>query len=515
MRVAIRGGTVVDGTGGPGRRADLLVVDGRVAEIGDFDAEAETIDAEGLMVAPGFVDLHSHSDYTLLVDPRAVSAIHQGVTTEVVGNCGFGCFPIRDAGIARRAIYGYADDVPVTWSSAGEYFDALERARPAVNVLSLVPNGQLRLSVLGLVDRAAGEQELAEMQNLLRESLDEGAWGYSTGLEYPQEQGAPEQEVTALARLAPFYATHTRRRDAGAVGAVAEALRTGDRADVRLQVSHLVPRNGLDDSRRCIELVDEARARGQDVAFDMHTRTFGLTNLYTALPPWALGGDREALAGILRDPAQRDAMRDHRSILSAGADWSRIVLLDNDVWPEHARQDLQTIADDRSQAPLDTVYDLLLDGLDELHHLLVIIHAYTEQQQREAFAHPLCVPGSDATTLAPDGPLGASSFHGAYTWAAWFWRFMVRDERLLDPVAAIHRLTGAPAERIGLVDRGVLRPGARADVVVLDPDGFEEHGTTFEPNRVATGVRDVLVNGVPTLREGRLTGARAGEVLRR
>ena len=515
MRLAIRGGTVVDGTGAPGRRADLLVEDGRIADLGSFDAEAFEIDATGMLVVPGFVDLHSHSDYTLLVDPRAVSAIHQGVTTEVVGNCGFGCFPIRDAAIARRAIYGYSDDVPVTWSSAGEYFERLEDARPAVNMLSLVPNGQLRLATVGLSEREASSDKRREMQALLHESLDHGAWGYSTGLEYAQEQGATEEEVTALARLAPFYATHTRRRDAGAAEAVAEALRTGDRAGIRLQVSHLVPRNGLEESRRCIELVDAARARGQDVAFDMHTRTFGLTNLYSVLPPWALGAERHELVAILRDPAKRDAMRDHRSILSAGADWSRVVLLDNDVWPEHARRDLQAIAEDRGQAPLDAVYDLLLDGLDELHHLLVIIHAYTEQQQREAFAHPLCVPGSDATTLAPDGPLAGSSFHGAYTWAAWFWRFMVRDERLLDPAAAIHRLTGAPAERIGLADRGVLRPGARADVVVLDPDVFEERGTTFEPNRVATGVRDVLVNGVHTLRDGSLTGARAGEVLRR
>ena len=318
MRLAIRGGTVVDGTGAPGRRADLLVEDGRVAELGSFEAEAETIDAEGLLVAPGFVDLHSHSDYTLLVDPRAMSAIHQGVTTEVVGNCGFGCFPIRDASLARRAIYGYSDDLPVTWSSAGEYFDALDAARPAVNVLSLVPNGQLRLAVLGLVDRAADERELREMKNLLRRSLDEGAWGYSTGLEYAPEQGASEDEVTELAAVSPFYATHTRRRDAGAADAVVEALRTGDRADVRLQVSHLVPRNGLEESRRCIELVDAARERGQDVAFDMHTRTFGLTNLYAALPPWALGGDRDELAAILRDPSRRDAMREHRSILSAG-----------------------------------------------------------------------------------------------------------------------------------------------------------------------------------------------------
>jgi len=516
MRIAIRGGTVYDGTGAPGRAADLLLEDGRVATVGDVGpVDAEEIDAAGLAVGPGFVDLHSHSDYTLLVDPRAVSAIHQGVTTEVVGNCGFGCFPIRDPDTARRAIYGYSDDLPLTWSSAGEYFERLDAARPAVNVLSLVPNGQLRLATLGLADRPADDRELAEMEALLRESLDEGAWGYSTGLEYAQERAATAGEVTALARHAPFYATHTRERDDGAADAVAEAIRTGDRAEVRLQVSHLVPRNGLAESRRCVELVDAARDRGQDVAFDMHTRTFGLTNLYAALPPWALALGRDELAAALEDPNRRDAMRDHRSILSAGGDWSRIVLLDNDVWPEYARRDIAAIAADRSVDPLDAVYDLLLGGVDELHRLMVTINAYSEEQQREAFAHPLCVPGSDATTLAPDGPLRESFFHGAYTWAAWFWRFMVREERLLDPAEAVHRLSGAPAERIGLSDRGLLVPGARADVVVFDPDGFEERGTTFEPNLLATGIRHVLVNGVPTLRDGQLTGARAGEVLRR
>ncbi|HET6601482.1 MAG TPA: amidohydrolase family protein, partial [Gaiella sp.] len=332
---------------------------------------------------------------------------------------------------------------------------------------------------------------------------------------YAQEQAATEAEVTALARHAPFYATHTRRRDEGAADAVAEAIRTGDRAEVRLQVSHLVPRNGLAESRRCVELVDAARDRGQDVAFDMHTRTFGLTNLYAALPPWALALGRDELADALRNPARRNAMRGHRSILSAGGDWSRVVLLDNDVWPEHARRDIAAIAADRGVEPLDAVYDLLLGGVDELHRLMVTINAYSEEQQREAFAHPLCVPGSDATTLAPDGPLRESFFHGAYTWAAWFWRFMVREERLLDPAEAVHRLSGAPAERIGLSDRGRLVPGARADVVVFDPAGFEERGTTFEPNLLAAGMRHVLVNGVPALRDGQLTGARAGEVLLR
>jgi N-acyl-D-amino-acid deacylase len=514
VRTLIRGGTVYDGTGAPGRRADVLVDDGRIAAVGEVDAEAEELDATGLAVAPGFVDLHSHSDYTLLVDPRAVSAIHQGVTTEVVGNCGFGCFPIRDPQTARRAIYGYTETVPATWATAGDYFAALDEARPALNVLSLVPNGQLRLATLGLADRPASDAERAAMESLLRESLAEGAWGFSTGLEYAQEQGATEDEVTGLARHAPFYATHTRRRDEGAADAVAEALRTGERAETRLQVSHLVPRNGIEESRRCVELVEAARDTGQDVAFDMHTRTFGLTNLYAALPPWALAAG-DGLPRLLRDPAERHRMRAHRSILSAGGDWSRVVLLDHELWPEYARRDLAEIATERGGEPLDAVYDLLLAAADRLHEPMVIIHAYTEDQQREAFAHPLCVPGSDATTLSPDGPLAHSSFHGAYTWAAWFWRFATRDHALLDAAEAVHRLTGAPAERIGLTDRGVLRPGARADVVVFDPAAFEERGTTFEPNRLATGVRDVLVNGVETLRDGRLTGRRAGEVLRR
>jgi N-acyl-D-aspartate/D-glutamate deacylase len=208
-------------------------------------------------------------------------------------------------------------------------------------------------------------------------------------------------------------------------------------------------------------------------------------------------------------------MRPHRSILSAGEDWSRIVLLDNPFWPEYARRDLAEVAADRGQEPLDAVYDLLVPGVEEPHRLMVIINAYSEQEQREAFAHPCCVPGSDATTLAPDGPLAASTFHGAYTWASWFWRFMVREERLLSPAAAVHKLTAQPAARLGFSDRGLLRPGMRADVAVFDADRFAERGTTFEPNRLADGMVHVLVNGVPTLRDGRLTGERGGMVLRR
>ena len=190
-------------------------------------------------------------------------------------------------------------------------------------------------------------------------------------------------------------------------------------------------------------------------------------------------------------------------------------MLDNEIWPEYRRRDLASIGADRNQEPLDAVYDLLLAGVDELHRLMVIINAYSEGQQCEAFAHRLCMLGSDATTLAPNGKLAESFFHGAYTWASWFWRFVVRDERLLSPEDAVFRLTGQPAERIGLSDRGVLREGARADIAVFDPGVFRERGTVYEPNVLAEGMRHVLVNGTPALRDGELTGERSGMVLRR
>jgi N-acyl-D-aspartate/D-glutamate deacylase len=516
----IRGGTVFDGRGAAPARADVAVSDGRIAACGDIgDADCREIDATGLFVAPGFIDIHSHSDYTLLVDPRAVSALHQGVTLEVIGNCGHGCFPIRDPALATKAIYGYSDAVDLSWRTAGEYFDRLAGAMPAVNVLSLVPNGQLRLSTLGLADRGATDDELQTMEGLLEESLAEGAWGLSTGLEYATESGATEAELAALCRpvaeAGGFYATHTRQRDAGSPAAVAEALRVAAAARVRLQLSHLIPRSGPEEGTECIALVERAHDRGLDVAFDMHTRRFGLTHLYAALPAAVLSGSKDTLTENLRDHAARERMKTHRSILSAGGDWSRVMLLDNPIWPQYARTDLATIAADRGAEPHDAVFDLLLDAVDDLHGLMVAIDCYSEGQQREAFQHRLCMPAADATTLTPDVPLAASQFHGAYTWAAWFYRFMVREQQLLEPAEAVHRLTGLPAERLGLRDRGVLESGARADIVVFDPEQYGECGTMFEPNRPAKGVEHLLVNGVLSLGGGELTRERAGEVLRR
>ena len=517
--LVIRNGLVLDGTGAGPFRADVAVADGRIERIGEVGPGPPELDAAGRYVAPGFIDIHSHSDYTLLVDPRAVSAIHQGVTLEVVGNCGHGCFPIRDEAGAARAIYGHSSEVPVTWETAAGYFERLEEARPAVNVLSLVPNGQLRLAVIGLEDRPATADELREMSKLLEEGLEQGAWGYSTGLEYAQERGATEAELTALCKVAArrggIYATHTRRRDAGSAEAVEEAVRTARAADGRLQLSHLIPRSGEEEGKRCIAAIDAAAESDLDVAFDMHTRLYGTTFLHTVLPPAVLNETPERQDELLGDPATIAAIERYESILSAGGDWNRIVLLDNPIVPEYGRRSITSIAAERGQEPLEAICDLLRAALPDTSRLMVINHCHTEAQQRETFAHPLSMPGSDAMTLAPDGPLAGTTFHGAYTWAAWFYRFMVRQEGLLSPGDAIRRLTSVPAERLGLTDRGVLRAGAAADLVVFDPAAFEERGTTYEPNQIATGMTHVVVNGTVTLRDAALTGERAGQVLRR
>ncbi len=296
---------------------------------------------------------------------------------------------------------------------------------------------------------------------------------------------------------------------------MAEALRTGAAAGVRLQVSHLLPRSGLDDGRRVMELVETAEAGGQDVAFDMHTRLYGTTFLASLLPPWARSGGARDIAGRLRDPESRAEIRRFRSILSASGDWNRVVLLDDPRFPDYARRTLAEIGSVRGQDAHDAALDLLAEAADDLSRPMVIIHCHTEAQQREVFAHPLCMPGSDATTLAPDGPLAGSVFHGAYSWAAWFWRFMVRETRALTQEQAVFKLTGLPARTLNLSDRGVLAEGAAADIAVFAPDSFGERATTFAPNQLASGMRHVVVNGIVVLRDGSLTGSRAGEVIRR
>jgi len=328
MDLILRNGTLVDGTGGEPFPADIAIRDGRIADVGTVEASenTSTLDVEGLVVTPGFIDVHSHSDFTLVVDPRAVSSVTQGVTLEIVGNCGHGCAPISDAELARTNIYGCSTEHDIGWRTMAEYLDRIEEGSPAVNVVSLVPNGNLRLAVAGMVDRPSTTDELKEMKKLLAQSLEEGAFGFSTGLEYGPERACSEEEVIELCRVAAeaggFYATHTRNRSGEARETIEEAIRAGRSADIPLQISHISVVARLAESGRwaveqAIDQVDRARKEGLDVAFDMHTRLFGTTHLSAALPPWALEGDKAEIAARLKSSEERERMKDYQSIITA------------------------------------------------------------------------------------------------------------------------------------------------------------------------------------------------------
>ena len=305
LDLVIRHGTVVDGTGAEPRQADVGIAAGRIAAIGNMEgANAPALDATGLLVCPGFIDIHSHSDFTLLADPRAQSAVAQGVTTELVGNCGHGCAPILDPARVTGNIYGYHPSVPITWSSIAGYLEALERAQPAVNVLTLVPNGMLRLAVIGFDERPATPDELRQMVAYLEAGLDEGAFGFSTGLEYPAERACSPDELNTLchvtARRGGLYAPHVRNRDCKALEAIDEALESARQTGVRLHIPHLVPRRAgaADNSLAALQMIDDTLASSLDVSVDMHTRPYGLTNLSVALPPWAFEGGTAGCASV-------------------------------------------------------------------------------------------------------------------------------------------------------------------------------------------------------------------------
>ena len=523
----ISGGTVIDGTGHEPRRADLAIKDGRIVEIGDIPGlvDAPSLDASGLLVTPGFIDVHSHSDFTLTIDPRAVSSVTQGVTLEIVGNCGHGCAPIVDPETAKINIYGYDSAYDIPWRTMAGYFDALQTCKPAINVASLVPNGNLRLATTGLADRPAIKDEIRTMRKLLEQGLEEGALGFSTGLEYGTERGCTEEEITELCRglanKGGVYATHTRNEFGKAHETIDEAIRTSEAAKVPLQISHIAVVARLSDAARptvehSLAQVTEARARGMDIAYDMHTRDYGITNLSAILPPWAMEGGKAALEQRLRDSKVRAEFKIYPNIIVAEAQgrWDKMILFGCKAVSEFNQRSVADISKETGVDPLDAIYDVLLAEIDHFSEIMVIELIYDESDLRLPFSHADCMVGSDATALGIDGPLHDKYFHGAYTWAAWFFRHFTREIKTMTATEAVRRLTSLPAERFGIRDRGVLRKGAWADVAVFDAARFGERGTIFEPNQLADGMVHVLVNGTVTLRDGLLTGDRNGHVIR-
>ncbi len=515
---------MVDGTGSPGTQADVGVRHGQIKVVGDLSAveAGRRLNAIGQVVAPGFIDIHSHSDFTLLVDPRAFSSISQGVTTEVIGNCGHGCAPIDNPAKFTGNIYGYHSETEIDWHTTGEYLERLSQRQPSVNVVPLVPNGNLRLTVMSDTSRPAHPDELARMITLLEEGLCAGAWGFSSGLEYPSERHASEAELTALCstvgKVGGVYSAHTRNRERNAVESVEEAIRTASKASVRLQVSHIVPRRGgsADALERSIESIENAVDRGVDVTFDSHTRLHGITNLSAALPLEVATQDPAALRAELLRRNTRATIRSHPSIISSFAlgGWENVQLFAHPAQPELEGSNFEQMIPPGGDG-WDVVCDVLKAAAEDPHATLVLCHSYEESEVVTTMCHPLCMPASDATALSPGGPLRLDRFPGAYSWAGWFFSRVTKNPGGLTIEDAVHRMTGMPAERMGLVGRGKITEGNMADLVVFDPKGFAETATLEDPNRICTGVRHVTVNGVVVLEDGKMTGHQSGLVLRK
>nr|WP_055503777.1 amidohydrolase family protein [Nonomuraea pusilla] len=538
--VLIRGGTLVDGTGGPPRRADVAVREGRVVAVTEADARGSgalpggdgrvasggraapggravlVIDADGLVVAPGFVDLHSHADFTVLDAPEAEACLRQGVTTLVTGNCGMSPFPAHGPA-SQGSPLGTGRDACLPGMDA--FAAAVDAARPAVNIAPLVGHGALRAAVLGQDRRAAGRDELARMLRLLAEAAEQGAFGLSSGLIYAPGRFAATGELVALAaeaaRRGLLYATHLRDEGDHLIEAVEEALSVAARSGARLQISHLKAMGPANHGRvaSALGLLDAARAAGVDVACDVYPYAASSTTLTSRLPAWALDGGVPALLDRLADAAVRRRVLDGlrpavgRTFLPEGV---VIASLPPGPYAGRVGDSIAAIAADLGVEPAAAVLEVLAAHRGQV---MIVNHAMAERDVDAVLAHPSSAVASDGWVLrAPgDGHPHPRSFG---TFARVLGRH-VRERRVLGLPEAVRKMSGLPAARLGLAGRGTVAPGQVADLCVFDQDAVTDLATYADPWRYAGGVRHVLVSGEPVLLDGEPTGRRPGRVLRR
>lgn len=517
----VTGGTVIDGTGAAPRLADVAVRGDRVVRVGDPepDARAATVlDATGLTVTPGFVDLHSHADFSVLQTPGAEACLRQGVTTLVTGNCGLSPFPVPTGGP------GSADPAPGTLGGGGfadldAFAAAVDAARPAVNIAPLVGHGALRAAVTGTARVTAGPAETEAMRALLAAAARQGAFGMSTGLIYAPGSFADTDEIVALAgeaaRHGMLYATHMRDEGDRVTEAVEEALEVARASGVRLQISHLKAMGPANHGkvRTALAMIDAAAADGVDVACDVYPYTASSTRLSSRLPDWALDGGAPALVERLADPGTRArVLADLRPAVGRTFLPEGVVLAQTGPgrYGDRIGDSIADIARDEGTEPAAAVLDVLAAHGGEV---MIVNHAMAEDDVDTVLRHPGSAVASDGWVLGAPGE-GHPHPRNFGTFARVVGRY-VREQRVLELAEAVRKMTSLPASRLELTGRGTVAPGQIADLVVLDPDAVADLATFADPWQYAVGVRDVFVSGTCVLSDGRATGARPGRTLRR
>ena len=526
LDLVFQGGTVVDGTGQPGRRADLGVADGRIAAIGDLSAAdaRERVDVSGRVVSPGFIDIHTHSDVPLLVNPLAESKIRQGVTTEVIGNCGFSPAPLQGphaAALQQLSALGAkgGKELDWSWQTFGEYLERLSARRPAVNVVPLVGHVPLRAIAMGFDRRPPTAEEMDRMRGLLREALEAGAFGLSTGLVYPPSAYADTEELVELSRVAAeyqgYYFSHIRGEGHSLLRATAEAIEIGERAGVPVEIAHhkATFRPYYGRIRQAIRMSEEAQVRGQDVTFDVYPYTAGSSSLTQIIPDWAHEGGRARLLERLANPA--DAARIRADVVAQDREWDKtyVTWVASQKNKELEGLSLAQIAERRGIDPVDALFAVLQE---EKAQASMVHFCMSEDDVRFVITHPLSTIGSDGSSLAPYGPLSEGKPHPRnYGTFPRVIQVYVREQKAMPLEEAIRKMTGAPARKLRLGRKGLLREGLDADLVVFDPATIRERGTYSDPHHYPEGIDYVVVNGQVAVRRGEHTGAQAGRVIRR
>ena len=498
----IQNARMIDGTGAPWYYGDLAVKDGKIAAMGKLTGDAkEVVDAGGLYLAPGFIDIHSHSDDSILDCPTAESRILQGVTTDVGGNCGGSEAPSQ------------------TFPAMADFLAAVEQARPSINSATLVGHGTVRKAVMGYSREEATDGQIAQMQTLTARAMEEGAFGISTGLIYPPSCYSTTDElvrvVSAVAPYGGYYATHMRNESYDVVKSVEEALHVAKEAGVRLQISHHKVTHKADWQVSCkttIAMIQRARRQGLDVCCDQYPYRASATSMSSNVPSWAFEGGVEAMLARLRDPETRTVLRDQSNASHEGR-WCDIyvayVQTEKNQWM--VGKSITEIAEQLGgKDPADTCFDIVLD---ENNHVGEINFGMCEEDIEYIMSQPFVMPGSDGEAMPLTAP-GKPHPRNFGTFVRVLAHYC-RDRALFPLETAVQKMTSLPASRLGLADRGVLKAGMWADLVLFDVEKLKDDPDFLQPQQPCSGISRVYVNGVLTAQDGKHTGARAGQVLRR
>jgi len=528
--VVILNGRIVDGTGSPWYAGDLAIKDGRIAAIGRLsDAAAkEKIDARGRVVAPGFIDMLGQSELTVLVEPRLPSKIFQGITTELTGEGGSAA-PLNDAIVkADRVDYEHFKLTP-DWRTFAQYFARVEKQGLGINMAHLVGATQVRRMVLGDDDKQPTAAQLEQMKALVREAMEQGAFGLSTSLQYPPAPYAKTAELIALAaeasRYGGIYATHMRSEAGAVLDALDEAIRIGRDAKIPVEIWHVkaAGKRNWGRMKDIVTRIEQARRSGVDITADTYGYTAWFNSFSAFIPPWAHDGGDEKLLERLQDPATRERIKKDMLSPDAGGwdnEWQEIpgpeaVLIgavQNAELKSIQGKTLAEVAAMWKTPPIDTLLDILVK---DHAFTYVAVFGMSEPDVALAVAQPWVAFNNDSQGTAPTGLLGQEHPHPrAYGTFPRILRKYVREDKLLSLEDAIRKMTALPAQKLRLADRGVLKQGMWADVVVFDPDRLTDKSTFAQPNQLSEGMDYVLVNGVAVIADGKATNALPGKILR-